>query len=339
MAALKGAAIESFLRSPDRAVVLVYGPDSGLVRERAGMLLETVDTGGDPFARVVIDGDALSSDPGRLADEARTVPLFGGRRAIRVTQTQRNVAPAAEALLADPPTEALVVIEAGDLKPSAPLRKAFERAATGAAIACYADEGRDLDRLIDEVAGSFGLTVAPDARAALSRLIGADRLATRRELEKLATYCHGTGRIEAADVAEISGDAAAFALDNLIDAVGLGDAGAADRALRKAWSAGLAPAAVVNALGRHFLQLSAARGRVDRGETADAAMRALKPPVFFKRQAAFRRQLGQWSPKDLDRALELVGAAEIGTRRLDELSPSLVARTVLTLARAAGSRR
>ena len=51
----------------------------------------------DPFALVRLDGDALASDPARLVDEATTVPLFGGRRAIRVRAGSRNLASGVEA--------------------------------------------------------------------------------------------------------------------------------------------------------------------------------------------------------------------------------------------------
>ena len=87
MVALKGRDIDAFLARPDagRPIILLYGPDAGLVRERADALLASaVDDPNDPFSLVRLDGDELAAEPSRLVDEAMTVPLFGGRRAIRV---------------------------------------------------------------------------------------------------------------------------------------------------------------------------------------------------------------------------------------------------------------
>src|ERR1700740_153050 len=87
MVALRGKEIDSFLARPDpgRPIILLYGPDAGLVRERADALLKSaVDDPNDPFSMVKLDGDELAAEPSRLVDEAMTVPLFGGRRAIRV---------------------------------------------------------------------------------------------------------------------------------------------------------------------------------------------------------------------------------------------------------------
>ena len=71
----------------------------------------------------------------RRVEEASTIPLFGGRRAVWVKAGSRNIAAAVEALIAAP-SDCRVVIEAGDLKRNAPLRVVCERAKTAAAICC-----------------------------------------------------------------------------------------------------------------------------------------------------------------------------------------------------------
>ena len=156
MVALKSSEIESFLARPDpaRAIVLMFGPDAGLVSERADAIVRaSVDDANDPFALVRLDGDTLASDPARLVDEATTIPLFGGRRAIRVRAGSRNIVPAIENVLGAKLQDCRVVIEAGDLKRGAALRTVCERAKTAVAIPCYADGDRDVGRIIDEEIG------------------------------------------------------------------------------------------------------------------------------------------------------------------------------------------
>src|SRR6185295_3852014 len=104
MVALKAPQVDAFVAKPNPAqpVVLIYGPDSGLVRERAEALIRAaVDDINDPFSLARLDGDALSAEPSRLVEEANTIPLFGGKRAVWVKAGQRaSIAPAVEALLA-----------------------------------------------------------------------------------------------------------------------------------------------------------------------------------------------------------------------------------------------
>ena len=83
---LSGGQIERFCRRPDPAypVILVHGADDGLVRERVERLIKTVlDDPKDPFRTSEVSVDQVRAEPSRLADEARSLCLLGGRRVIR----------------------------------------------------------------------------------------------------------------------------------------------------------------------------------------------------------------------------------------------------------------
>ena len=180
MVALKGQQIDAFVAKPNPAqpVVLVFGPDAGLVRERAEALIRaSVDDPADPFSVARLDGDVLAGEPTRLVEEATTFPLFGGRRAVWVRAGGRSFVAAVEALLPVAAPDCRVVIEAGDLKRNAPLRALCERAKNAAALPCYADTKIDLARLVDDEMRAAGLGIAPEARDALVPLLGGDRLA------------------------------------------------------------------------------------------------------------------------------------------------------------------
>ena len=93
------------------------------MRERSEALIRSaVDDPKDPFQLARLEGDELVGEPTRLVEEANTIPLFGGRRAVWVQGGSRNFAPAVEALIAAAAPDCRVVIEAGDLKRNAPLR-------------------------------------------------------------------------------------------------------------------------------------------------------------------------------------------------------------------------
>ena len=125
MVALRGKDIDSFLGRPDpgRPIILLYGPDAGLVRERADALLASaVDDPNDPFSMVRLDGDELAAEPSRLVEEAMTVPLFGGRRGPGSRSFAAGVDTLAEMAIRD----CRIVIEAGD-KPLSEIIASIEK--------------------------------------------------------------------------------------------------------------------------------------------------------------------------------------------------------------------
>ena len=343
MVALKVSEADSFAARPDpsRAVVLVFGPDAGLVSERVDAIVRaSVDDPNDPFSLVRLDGDAIASDPARLVDEATTVPLFGGRRAIRLRAGSRNIVPAVEAVLAAPLQDCRVVIEAGDLRKSAPLRAICERAKNAVAIPCYADAERDIARLIEDEMRAADLTIAPDARAALAPLLGGDRRASRAELRKLSLYAQGQGRVELDDVRAVVADASALALDSLIDAAFAGNLTDVDKEFGKAMVAGTNASAIIGAAIRHVERLHALSLEIARGASVSEIVQRPQSGIHFRRQDSFTKALRAWTPERLGRAMSMLAGASLDARKSKrpELADTIAHRALMLVARGAGRR-
>lgn len=337
----------AFLKSPDPAVraILVYGPDAGLVRERVeGLVKDAAGDLADPFRVADFAARELLEDPARLADEAAALSLTGGRRAVRLRQADDNLAPLFREFLAapahDPPGDTLIVVEAGDLPARSALRKAFESAKAGAALACYRDDARSLGTVIRETLREFGHEATPDALAYLNAYLGGDRQLSRRELEKLALYKGAeSGPIELGDAQACVGDSAALSLDDLAYAVAGGAAAAADRALARSLQEGVQPVRALRAVSRHFQRLHLVAGLVDGGLPLDDAVKRLRPPLFWKLAPAFRTQAAAWSLRSLARALGRLLEAESDCKRSGAPEATICARALLEIGINAPSRR
>jgi DNA polymerase-3 subunit delta len=341
MVAIKRADADAFAARPDPAhpIVLLYGPDSGLARERAERIIRaSVSDPNDPFALVRIEGDDLASNPARLVDEAQTVPLFGGKRAIWIKAGSRNFISAVEMVVASPPVDCRVVIEAGDLRKSSPLRTICEKNKAAAAIACYADDERDLGRLIDDEMRTAKLTIAPDARATLISLLGEDRQSSRSEIRKLSLYAADKQRVEVDDVLAVVADASALALDEVIDAAFAGRTSDAETQFSRALDAGTSSGTVVGAALRHVGQLHKARLAVEAGDRLEQALYAFVPPLHFKRKSLVESALSAWTSARLQTAMALLAAALLNMRRTPSLADAIGHRALLDVARA-GTRR
>lgn len=341
MVAIKAHEAERTLQrlNPAWRIILLHGPDAGLVSERAAALARAaVDDPTDACQLIRMDGDALAADPGRLADEANTVGLFGARRALRISASTRALLPAVEPLLVDPPVDALVVIEAGELQKSNPLRIACERAGSALAIPCYGDTSRDLGAMIDTVMQGAGKRIARPVRDMLAAALGNDRLVSRQELDKLILYVGEASEIVAADVVAIVGDSAAREIDSLVDAVFSGQTAILDAAMAKLSGEGVDGNAMLAGLLRHALGLLKARSALDAGKSSrDAA--GLMRGLPFPRLAAAETAIRTWNLARLQDAVQLLGQASAQLRRDGDLGRLLLVRALWTIARMATSTR
>lgn len=335
MVALRGKDIDTFLARPDstRPIILLYGADAGLVRERAEALVKSaVDDLNDPFSMVRMDGDDLAAEPSRLVEEAMTVPLFGGRRAIRVRAGSKNFSSGVDTLTEMPLKDCRIVIEAGELRPELPLRKVCEKAKTAVTIACYPDTERDLTRLIEEELRLSNLRMAADARATLMSLLGGDRQASRNELRKLTLYAHGTGEITLDDVMAVVADASELKIDPIVDGAFAGNPAAVEVEFNKAMVAGTYPGMIMMAAQRQAALLHKASLLMDAGSSASSAVESGFPRLHFSRKAIVEAALRNFTAQRLLGIIEQLAVAALDVRKHNALGAVIAQRALMAIA-------
>ncbi|MGH6842907.1 MAG: DNA polymerase III subunit delta, partial [Methylocella sp.] len=335
--AIKSHEAERFLARPAPHIFLylVFGTDAGLVSERARKIVScAVDDPKDPFQLVRIGGDELANDPARLADEANTIPLFGGRRAIWIEAQGKAFVASLEPVLKTPPRDCTIVIEAGALKKDAALRTLCERERNATAIQCYPDTPRDIAQLIDAEVGAANLSIAPDAAAFLVSQLGQDRLSTRSELGKLMLYAHGAAEITLDHVAAIVCDASNLILNEAVDAAFDGGFNALDVRLRHIFAGASDYHTLLAAALRHALDLHRARRDAEEGPREGSGFAS----AGFRRNESFERHRRAWTRPNLGRAIDTIGEAVLGARREPKLGPTLAARALWTIAHTARSK-
>jgi DNA polymerase-3 subunit delta len=336
---LSGNRIEGFLRAPDAAtrLVLIYGPDAGLVKERVTRLTKGICPDlNDPFRIADLAATAVKDDPARLSDEAAAIAMIGGRRVVRLHDASDSIAQIVQSFLEHPLGDSLILLEAGELGPRSSLRKLIEGSDNAVALPCYADDGGSLEAIIHESLRTHGLTAEPDAVAWLADHLGGDRLLTRSELNKLALYMGGAGRVRLDDALACIGDTAALSLDDLATACAEGDHQTAQRIVERLYNEGTSPIVILRSLQRHFLRLHLAAGAMSRGKSPEQALMVLKPPPHFRVAEHMRGQLIRWPADRLGNALDLLLTAEVDCKSTGMPAAEICSRTIMQLTRAAG---
>lgn len=307
MVAIKPQQAEAYLKAPPDSVaaVLLFGTDPGLVSERAQFLAKRKSESSRPPGEILrIDDSDLENDPDKLMVELGTIAMFGGRKIIRTSQSRRVTAATLKPLVEDAGRlEGFLIVEAGNLRPDDAMRALFEKADGVAAIACYADEARDLDGLVRDVLATYKLDISPEAKRMLIARLGADRSLSRAEIEKLALYALGKPRIEEDDVEAVVGDASELAIDKIIAAASTGRHAVAVREYERAIASGESAQYIIIAAQRHFQRLHRVRMALESGASLEDAIRVLRPPLFFKQKDAFAGQVEAWTSAALTRAL------------------------------------
>lgn len=270
--------------------LLLYGPDAGLVRERGEALARAVvGTLDDPFRFT----ELTRPDPGTLALEASALSFSGGRRVVRVRDaTDGLTATLGEACAA--PEGSLIILEAGELTPRSKLRSWAEKEKLVGALACYAEEGAALKATLRGLFEAEKVAVAPEALDWLVLHAGSDRGMVRAEVEKLALYAGEGGSVDLDAVRQIAGDQADLSMEDALFAATRGAVAEADRAAAAALAEGASAVGLVRAAHGHMDRLARLAAARDTGMSAQDAVKALRPPVFFRRERAMVEAAELW---------------------------------------------
>jgi DNA polymerase III subunit delta len=334
MVAIKNHEVDRYITKPDPGfrIVLFYGPDAGLVSERADDFCKKTNVNlTDPFSTMRLNAEDVADDKSRLQDEAFTVGMFGGERLIRVSgSTRKNLAEAVKPLLNTPLQDVWIVIEAGDLNNKAALRSAFEKSSSAWALPCYQDDQKVLEQLIREELTDHGFSVAPDVVAYLKPFLGGDRLASRNELKKLALYADDEQSIDKGHIDAIVGDASTIDVGDVIDAVADGDMESMNKNLERLLLDGISPDMILITALRHFQMLHELRGKMDKNRlSAKIVVDGARPPIFYQRRYAIANTLSKLQITAIEKIISRFQDASFEARANPELGHAIVGTSLL----------
>ncbi len=338
MVAISATKVRHFIKSPDRNVraILIYGPDTGQVRENSSLLAKTLSSDTEEPGEIITIDDAESgASPDRLAVELQMIPMFGGSKVVRfrpATKTNNNQI---EELAKSSNLQAYLIIEGGDLKKSAKLRQIFEKSKNAVALPCYADDGRNLMQVIEEELSKEKISISTSAKQHLANQLGADRALSRSEIQKLLTYINGKSTVEIEDIDAVIGDTSSLSLDAVFYAATGGKLAVALENLDKAIASGNAPSVILILLNRHIARFHKVRSELDRGDSLDFTVKRLRPPLHYKVQDEFKRQINKWSEKKLLIALDLVQQTTLRCRSKNAMELVFIERLLMSLSQMA----
>lgn len=329
--------IDGFLKTPANVGgVLIYGPDRGLVRQRmdiiASQILKDLD---DPFNRVDLTHEQVSEDSACLLDELAAMSFTGDRRLIVVREASDKISGTIEEGVELLNNQNYLIVWADELGPRSSLRKLAESNAQLAALPCYKDEGMGLNKLIANTLRGYGFRIDEGVVSYLASQLNGDRMIILSELEKISLYFNGMEHIDLSELQTIVSEGGERSFDDICRAVANGQVEALCRTLDRLFLEGVHAVAIVRSVHRYFSRLQEIHTLKAKGQTTEQAVKALRPPVFFKHQSTLVRHADRWSLRKIEHVLHLMLEAEKESKLGGDQSQLLCNYYLMRVARAA----
>jgi DNA polymerase-3 subunit delta len=334
MTAIKPQAFGSAFKAGSSRFIgaLVFGQNWELLSRLKSQAIRDF-SGSFPDGEVVRFSDSdLTADSGRLLEELQAISMFGNEKLIVVDASSAAVHKACIGAISIGWSNCSLLVTAGDLKKSSPLRKEFEASPDLAAVICYDQDRSELvvfarDRLLEA-----NVTAPPDVLQFIVDAVEGNAALLESELQKVIAYLGGATKLTYADAREVVVDNEAASMDGIIDAVFSANAEAAIRAVSIVKSQGQNPSSVLIALTNHCALLLELAALVDQGKRPGTAVKEWRPPIFFKKQAAIMRQLEIFDCRLLQTVSERLRTANADVRTKPEIAWGIAERFAISTA-------
>ena len=293
------------------------------------------------YERVELAGAELRRDPVRLADEARSVSLFGDKRQIHVRCAGDEAHDAVETLLASPVKGWPVFIIASSATDKSRIAKLLADRPDALVTMFHPPDMRTVTLAVREMAGPAGLRMTDEMAERIARAAALDTRMARSEIEKLALFLDSSPQTpRTADAAALDAIGAVSEDDSFMPIVNIvlgGDTGRLAAELARMHELVLNSVGLLLAFERRAAQLTQLagrmRGRGDINAFLEQEMSARR--VFFRDKPDLANQLRRWRGRKLGRLVERLVALHRSLLADNRNGELLLSQGLAEIARAA----
>lgn len=316
--------------------VLIYGEDGGKAKDIARKVALSVSKDlDDPFAVDRLRAEDILEEPSRIADSASTISMGVETRLVYIEGVSSHlpaaqltkIAGAIEFALERLNNGAVIVMAAAGIDNKHAISKMVEKHTEAAAMRCYVSSSRDLTSEIRNHFTALNKQIEPAAMAFLQENLGNDGAVTQRELEVLSLYVGENPKVTIEDCMQTISSAPSLNVFKLCDALGNRDRSKVDLYIRMLQDEGQDVTMITAAVLRHLRRLMQAQAMMGQGMSADAAMKGLRPPVFYG-QSEFEAQIRRYPKARLEALADKFYQLTLESRA-GVLSPELVVNRAL----------
>ncbi|MGB5212912.1 MAG: DNA polymerase III subunit delta [Anderseniella sp.] len=334
MAVIKPQGFEAGFSSPSGKYkgALLCGPNWELLNRLKNQAMKNFRSNHPDGEVVRLSDTDLAADTGRLLEELQSISMFGADKLILVDAASSTIHKACIGAISVGWSDCLLLVTAGDLKKSSPLRKEFEASPDLAITVCFDQSTGELLEFAASFMSGLGVTIDREAIELVVDAVGGNAALLQSELVKLASYAGDAGSLSVSDVTEIIAGNEAASVEGLIDAVFSGRPDAAVQAITTLQQQGQQPASVLIALTNHCVLLVEMAAAMESGRRPDAIVKEWRPPIFFKRQNALAAQLRLCGLPQLLTAAERLRIANSEVRRKPLINWPVAERFVISAA-------
>ena len=316
-----------------RAIIL-YGPNTFFIDELyKGLSHSLIDQEKEIFGSREFEAKELTGGAEEFYNEIQSITFGLEKKYVKINMFGSEAGGAILDFFEGEQDDVCLIVKAGALSPRSSLRKAAETSKNAIIVPFYEDDNATLINFIRDRCKKRNFQVSRDSCSEIINLSGLERGRVNDSLERLMLYLESSEKrqINIEDIKQVLFDTNQSQMNELCASVCLGKTKESQQILSRLMLQGVTAPQFVSALLGHFQKIHIAGLKVLSGATLGAAIKEIKPPIFYKEIKGFQGQVENWGVKKTERALEILAETDLKTKTFSGLGKSIIGDVVLRL--------
>lgn len=288
----------SAVSSSNSASIFLYGTHDAYLAHKVNYIVEHLAKAHNAQTQWV-DQAAFLADPSLLHNQGDLFSKTSSHKIVIVEGATDKSASTIESHLTSPTSGVQLIIPAMVGASIKKLKMLHEKSKNAAFVTCYLSNARDKQNFLNEMTQPLNLLLSKETQVYALGHMEDNVEAVLSALQKLPFYVDPGAEISLDDFLECMSDFREVNVKPVITKMGDRGLPGVLHAYHEAKILGAEEMNIIRSMSQHFMKLQQLKSLIAQGTTAQAAMQAMRPPIFFKEQDEFIRHLTKWTEKDI----------------------------------------
>ena len=249
--------IDDLLKSKKNlSIVLIYGPNEGLIREIIIKLISSFKSNQD-VDEISINGRDFDNNINLLSDEVKTFSMFTDYKIIQIENLKDKDIEYIADIEANLDPKILIIVKENNLNKNSKIRSFFEKSKISSCVACYEDDLRSTMNIIQKFQSDSKIKFNSDIKNYLLSNLSTDRFVSLNELEKIYLLQNSNPNKDLSldQIKLILNDSSNNNIQKIVESVMYGKINKVASSVHKVFTEGINSIAVIRSLLNYLIRI------------------------------------------------------------------------------------
>ena len=302
---------------------LLYGKNNGLKKEISKIIIKGEKNIVNYEEKEILD------NPDMFIENILSGSLFENKKVIIVKRASDKIFKTIEEIINKNLQDLKILFETDNLDKKSKLRSFFEKSKICICTPCYTDDHKTLLRLTSNFLLEKKISISNENINLIVNKSNGDRDNLKNELIKIETFCFNKKKISTEEITKLINLTENHSISELIDNCLAKNSNKTVRILNENNFNKDDSIVIIRTFLNKSKKILNLSNQFKKNNNVELTLSSAKPPIFWKDKEITKKQILEWSPKNIKKLIKDINEMELQVKKNIDISLSLITDFIL----------